>query len=137
MKYEKNNLNRKLLIAGMILLAAAGGGQLAARNLKSFGSWYALRVYSILVSVVGRIWGILPVSAAELGLYGLAIGAVSRQKCYLHMSLRDDFRPCRREIGEIMGVKPALVSTWLARGREKLKMKLGGEQNGTLPQTAE
>lgn len=76
MKYEKNNLNRKLLIAGMILLAAAGGGQLAARNLKSFGSWYALHVYSILVSVVGRIWGILPVSAAELGLYGLAIGAV-------------------------------------------------------------
>lgn len=41
------------------------------------------------------------------------------------------------EIGEIMDVKPALVSTWLARGREKLKMKLGGEQNGTLPQTAE
>lgn len=41
------------------------------------------------------------------------------------------------EIGEIMGVRPALVSTWLARGREKLKLKLGGEQNGTLPQTAE
>lgn len=41
------------------------------------------------------------------------------------------------EIGGIMGVKPALVSTWLARGREKLKTILGGEWNGTLPQTAE
>ena len=41
------------------------------------------------------------------------------------------------EIGEIMGVRPALVSTWLARGREKLKAILGGKWNGTLPQTAE
>ena len=31
------------------------------------------------------------------------------------------------EIGEIMGVRPAMVSTWLARGRKKLKTILGGE----------
>ena len=36
------------------------------------------------------------------------------------------------EIARMMGVKPALVSTWLARGREKLKTMLGGDLDGTL-----
>lgn len=36
------------------------------------------------------------------------------------------------EIAQMMDVKPALVSTWLARGREKLKTMLGGELDGTL-----
>lgn len=76
MKSEKNNLNRKILLAGLVLLAAAGGGQFAARSIKSFGSWYATRVYSILVSVVGRFWGVLPVSAVEIGLYCLGAGTV-------------------------------------------------------------
>lgn len=47
---------------------------------------------------------------------GLAIGAVSRQKCYLHMSLRDDFRPCRREIGEIARIGlPAALEQFMMR----------------------
>lgn len=36
------------------------------------------------------------------------------------------------EIAQMMGVKPALVSTWLARGRKKLKILLGGELYGAL-----
>ena len=39
------------------------------------------------------------------------------------------------EIARMLGVKPALVSTWLARGREKLKMMLGGEMDESLPET--
>ena len=39
------------------------------------------------------------------------------------------------EIAQMIGVKPALVSTWLARGREKLKMMLGGEMDESLPET--
>ena len=38
------------------------------------------------------------------------------------------------EIAQTLGVKPALVSTWLARGREKLKTMLGGELDGALPE---
>lgn len=41
------------------------------------------------------------------------------------------------EIAQMMGVKPALVSTWLARGREKLKTILGGELDGTLSEADE
>lgn len=39
------------------------------------------------------------------------------------------------EIARLLDVKPALVSTWLARGREKLKMMLGGEMDEQLPET--
>lgn len=38
------------------------------------------------------------------------------------------------EIARMLGVKPALVSTWLARGREKLKTMLGGEMDEQLPE---
>ncbi len=38
------------------------------------------------------------------------------------------------EIAQMLGVKPALVSTWLARGREKLKTMLGGEMDEQLPE---
>lgn len=67
--------NRAAALWGLALLVLAGAGQLAARNFKSFGGWYAVHVYSVVVSVAGRFWGLLPVSAAELGLY--VLGAVT------------------------------------------------------------
>lgn len=73
---KKSCLNRKLAFVGILLLAAAGAGQLAARNLPGFGSWYAVHVYPVIVSAVGRFWGIFPVSAVEFGLYGLGIVSV-------------------------------------------------------------
>ena len=60
----------------MALLILAAAGQLAARNFKSFGSWYAVHVYSVIVSAVGRFWGLVPVSASEMGLYALGLVTV-------------------------------------------------------------
>lgn len=37
------------------------------------------------------------------------------------------------EIARMLNVKPALVSTWLARGRDRLKAMLGGEMDEQLP----
>ena len=73
---DSRGRDKLLFLAGLTLLAAAAAGQLAARNIRWFGRWYAVHVYSVIVSVAGRLWGIVPVSAAEIGLYGLGIGAV-------------------------------------------------------------
>lgn len=46
----------------------------------------------------------------------LAILAVSKRKCYLHMSLRDDFRPSRQEISEIAAIGlPAALEQFMMR----------------------
>lgn len=47
---------------------------------------------------------------------GLAMWAVSRKKCYLHMSLKDDFRPSRQEITEIARIGlPAALEQFMMR----------------------
>ncbi len=68
--------NRLIACSGLALLILAAAGQLAARNFKSFGSWYAVHVYSVIVSAVGRFWGLVPVSASEMGLYALGLVTV-------------------------------------------------------------
>lgn len=59
----------------MGVLAGAGIGLLgAARKIPGFAEWYSRTVYPVLVSVVGRFFGIFPFSAVEIGLYmGLAL----------------------------------------------------------------
>ena len=63
-------------ILGTGLLLAAGGLQLAARKLPDFGTWYAETIYPLLVGSIGRIFGWLPFSVVEFGLYGLIIVCV-------------------------------------------------------------
>lgn len=47
---------------------------------------------------------------------GLAMAAVSKKKCYLHMSLRDDFKPSRQEITEIARIGlPAALEQFMMR----------------------
>lgn len=58
---------------GVILIMTAGGLQLAARKLPAFGTWYAERIYPVLVGSVGRVFGWLPFSLVEFGLYGLIL----------------------------------------------------------------
>lgn len=65
--------DKKILLIGVILLIAAGAGQFAARTFAGFGTWYSIYIYSKIVAVVGRLWGLLPVSGVELGLYGLTV----------------------------------------------------------------
>lgn len=63
-------------IWGTGFLLAAGALQLAARKLPSFGTWYAENIYPLLVGSIGRIFGWLPFSVVEFGLYGLIIISV-------------------------------------------------------------
>lgn len=67
------NLNRILAFTGLFLLALAAAGQFAARTFENFGNWYAVHVYSLIVAVVGRVWGLFPMSVVEFGIYGLSI----------------------------------------------------------------
>lgn len=70
------NHNRTWVFTGLFLLVLAAAGQFAARTFEHFGSWYAIYVYSLIVTVVGRIWGLVPISAVEFGIYGLSILSV-------------------------------------------------------------
>lgn len=70
MKNRKKN-NWKIQVFITILLFAAGGGLLwAARTVSGFAEWYSRTIYQVLVSVIGRFWGLFPVSVVELMLYG-------------------------------------------------------------------
>lgn len=70
------NLNKRLTAVGALLLTLGAAGQVAARTFQGFGNWYAVHVYPLIVGTVGRLWGLFPVSAAEMGLYGLGLSAV-------------------------------------------------------------
>ena len=41
---------------------------LAAQH-PDFAEWYSENIYPLIVTSIGRLWGILPFSASELGLY--------------------------------------------------------------------
>ncbi len=65
--------HRNSTIPSAIMLALAGALQLAARTCPGFGQWYAVHIYPVIVSVIGRIMGFLPFSVVELGLYVLIL----------------------------------------------------------------
>ena len=66
------NTDKKIMLAGLLLLTAAGAGEFAARRFSGFGDWYSIHIYSKIVAVIGRLWGLFPVSGVEIGLYGLS-----------------------------------------------------------------
>ena len=57
------------MIAGGILMAAAGILQVSARNISGFAEWYAVTVYPWIVGVYGRFCGIFPFSVVEFAIY--------------------------------------------------------------------
>ncbi|MCI8605551.1 MAG: DUF3810 domain-containing protein [Hungatella sp.] len=71
----RNRQNKIIGAGGATLLALAAAGQLGARNIEGFARWYSVHIYSVIVAVVGRICGLVPVSVVEFGLY--ALGAAS------------------------------------------------------------
>ena len=48
----------------------------AARKIPGFADWYTVHVYPLWVNLLGRLFGILPFSAAEIGIYLLLLAAV-------------------------------------------------------------
>jgi hypothetical protein len=71
-KTHKNGLKYIWIMSGVLLLAAIGL-LAAARKLPGFADWYTATVYPVLVSGVGRVFGIFPFSVVEFGLYGLLL----------------------------------------------------------------
>ena len=68
--------NKKYLLAAVILLAVSVMFQFMARTSPIFGTWYASTVYQGIVASYGRLWGALPFSMSEYGLYALIVLAV-------------------------------------------------------------
>lgn len=64
------------MIAGGILMAAAGILQVSARNIYGFAEWYAVTVYPWIVGIYGRFCGIFPFSVVEFGIYFGLIAAI-------------------------------------------------------------
>lgn len=58
----------------IMLLASALILQTAARQVAGFGQWYAVSVYPVLVSLLGRFCSFFPFSVVEIGLYLLLAG---------------------------------------------------------------
>lgn len=59
----------KRLIIATVFLAAGLLLQILSRLTEGFGQWYSTNIYPAFVSVIGRIMGIFPFSAAEIGIY--------------------------------------------------------------------
>ena len=70
-KMKTKSLHRAA--AGLALLAAGALLLAAAANFPDFAEWYAVRVYPLLVSSVGRLTGLLPFSLVEILLYFLIL----------------------------------------------------------------
>jgi len=68
--------DKNIAMAGLVLLALAAMGQLAARNMEGFARWYSIHIYSGIVAVAGRLCGAVPVSVVEFGLYALTAVSV-------------------------------------------------------------
>ncbi len=68
--------DKRCMIWGAGFLMAALGLQLLARNVSGMGTWYAHHVYSVIVGIVGRFFGIFPFSVVEIGLYLLVFGFI-------------------------------------------------------------
>ena len=59
----------KYIWSGLLFLAVSGILTLIARISLSFSEWYSTYIYKGLVSVIGRLFGIVPFSFVELSLY--------------------------------------------------------------------
>ena len=64
--------NRRFAAAGAAFLGASLLLLWAAREFPGFVDWYTVHIYPVWVGMFGRIFGVLPFSAAEIGLYLLA-----------------------------------------------------------------
>lgn len=67
-KRRKYHVKGKLAASALLLIISAVLMILAAQH-PDFAEWYSENIYPLIVTSIGRLWGILPFSASELGLY--------------------------------------------------------------------
>ncbi len=85
---------KRSLLAGVILLAVSAALLAAARKLPGFADWYTVHIYPIWVGLLGRIFGLVPFSAAEIILYLLAAFALA----YLIWNWRRPVRTAKKAV---------------------------------------
>lgn len=86
---KERNLKYRTAAAAALFIASAGLMIAAAVN-TDFAQWYALHIYPVLAGTLSRISGMLPFSAAEVGLYILLTAFV----CTTALMIK---KVCKRE----------------------------------------
>ncbi len=81
---EKRHISTILIITTVNSIAALLLAVLA-RRAEGFAQWYSENIYDVLVSTLGRFWGMFPFSAVEILLYGLvAVIVISAGRLLFH-----------------------------------------------------
>lgn len=87
-KFGKNKMvlgkEKIIFLLGLLFFSIFILLQLAARNISGFGEWYAVTIYPVLESSIGRFFGLFPFSVSELLLYGIIGGFLLY--CVFHLS---------------------------------------------------
>lgn len=66
--------DKRYIAAAAGLFTAALFLQLAARQADGFAQWYTAAVYPVITAVWGGLWGMVPWSVSEIGIYLLILG---------------------------------------------------------------
>ena len=77
MNKKKKHGNKIGILAGAVLFALAACLYGAARWISGFADWYTTHVYARLVEVIGRVFGAVSLSVAEILLYALLLWAIA------------------------------------------------------------
>ena len=65
--------SKKWMYAGGIMLGVSFAVLFVSRRLEGTAQWYSVHIYPVIVSLIGRMAGYVPVSVSELGLYALIL----------------------------------------------------------------
>lgn len=66
---DKSQIEKRLVKAGVVLLAMSGILLVAARTMDGFAEWYSRVIYPVCVNTLGRSMGVFPFSVSEILLY--------------------------------------------------------------------
>ena len=69
---QLSNSVKPLLLFSFSLLALSALLSLCARKIPGFAQAYSVHIYAVSESLFGQLWGLLPFSASEIGLYASA-----------------------------------------------------------------
>lgn len=78
-KTERNS-KRRITVSALLLVLSAGLMVLSVQA-PDFAEWYSQNIYPVLVSVIGRLTGLLPFSLAEICLYLLLAALILSLIC--------------------------------------------------------
>ncbi len=70
---QLRNSVKSLLLFSFSLLALSALLSLCARKIPGFAQAYSVHIYAVSESLFGQLWGLLPFSASEIGLYALIV----------------------------------------------------------------